>query len=352
MIDIRPILFVNGLLLVTVGAGMLMPMVIDLGYDNPDWQVFLGSALFTLFVGASLVIAYRTGSDALSLKQAFVLTASAWVVIPAFAAIPFVFSEFNMSYTDAFFEAMSGVTTTGSTVITGLDFAPPGLLMWRALLQWLGGVGIVVMAVAVLPMLQVGGMQLFKIEGYGTPDKILPRATQISGAITLYYLAITIGCVIALWLAGLTPFDAVAHAMTTVATGGFSTYDASIGHFSNHWIEVIVTIFMVLAAMPFVLQISALRGRPMALLKDAQTQGFLLLLVILIAVATAWMNAALDYSATAALREASFNIVSIITGTGFASVDYDRWGPVSEVFFFCIMFIGGCAGSTSCGIKI
>ncbi|MFZ5609983.1 MAG: TrkH family potassium uptake protein [Pseudomonadota bacterium] len=352
MLDLRPILFVNGLLLVMLGAGMAAPAAVDLAFGNPDWRVFLAAAALTVFVGGNLMLAYRTGSDRLDLKQAFLMTTAAWTLIPAFAALPFVFSELSLSYTDAYFEAMSGITTTGSTVIVSLDQAPPGLLLWRAVLQWLGGIGIVVMAVSVLPMLQIGGMQLFKIEAYGTPDKILPRAAQIAGAITILYLSLTVLCVAALWAAGMSAFDAVAHAMTTIATGGYSTYDASVGYFDSALIEAIITGFMLIASMPFVLHLYALRGRPLILLRDAQVRFFLGLVALLIAATMLWLVIFKGFAADAALRYASFNIVSVLTGTGYASTDYNAWGAFSTTLFFFVMFIGGCAGSTSCGIKI
>lgn len=352
MVDLRPVLFVNGLLLLMVGGAMLVPAAVDLIYGNPDSIVFFASALLTLFVGGNLAIAYRLSSDHLTLKQAFIMTTLAWILIPAFGALPFVFSELSLSYTDAFFEAMSGITTTGSTVISGLDNAPPGLLLWRSILQWLGGIGIVVMAVSVLPMLQVGGMQLFKIEAYGTPDKILPRAAQIAGAITTLYLLLTLACVIALWSAGMTAFDAVAHAMTTIATGGYSTHDASIGHFNDPQIETIITIFMVLASLPFILLLYALRGRPTMMFRDQQVRFFLGLVVFLILATSAWLTSFKDFTPLDALRGASFNVVSILTGTGYASTNYNAWGAFSTTLFFSVMFIGGCAGSTSCGIKV
>lgn len=352
MLDFRPVFFVNGILLLMVGVAMLIPAMIDLAYGNPDAVVFFASALLTLFVGGNLALAYRLSSDHLTLKQAFIMTTLAWILIPAFGALPFIFSELSLSYTDAFFEAMSGITTTGSTVISGLDNAPPGLLMWRSILQWLGGIGIVVMAVSVLPMLQVGGMQLFKIEAYGTPDKILPRAAQIAGAITTLYLLLTLGCVIALWSVGMPAFDAVAHAMTTIATGGYSTHDASIGYFDNPKIEAIITVFMITASLPFILLLYSLRGQPQMMFKDQQVRFFIGLVALLILGTSYWLVTFKGFSAFDAFRGASFNTVSILTGTGYASTNYSAWGAFSTTLFFVVMFIGGCAGSTSCGIKI
>ncbi|MEM6833094.1 MAG: TrkH family potassium uptake protein [Pseudomonadota bacterium] len=352
MIDFRPVLWVNGVLLAPFGAAMGMPLAIDIINKNQDWQVFAWSGGFTLLFAALLTNAYRATADRLTLQQAFLMTVSAWVIIPAFAALPFFFSELELSLTDSYFEAMSGLTTTGSTVISGLDNAPPGLLIWRALLQWLGGIGIVVMAVAVLPMLQIGGMQVFHMESSDTSDKILPRAGQIIGALSLLYLGLTIACVIALLLTGLSAFDAIAHAMTTVATGGFSTKDASVGHFNSWQAETVITCFMFLAALPFVAFLKMGQGNLRAMTRDAQAKFFAALVGILVVGIATWLSVEKGYSPVESLRYASFNVISIITGTGYASVDYGSWGAFSANFFFVIMFIGGCAGSTSCGIKV
>jgi trk system potassium uptake protein TrkH len=352
MIDFRPVLWVNGMLLAPFGAAMAMPMAIDLVNSNQDWQVFAISGATTLFFAIMLIFAYRSEAEKLNLQQAFLMTATAWVIIPGFAALPFIFSDLNLSITDAYFEAMSGLSTTGATVISGLDNAPPGLLMWRALLQWLGGIGIVVMAVAVLPMLQIGGMQVFQMESSDTSDKILPRAGQIIGALSLLYLSLTVACVLCLSLTGLSPFDAVAHAMTTVATGGYSTKDASIGHFRSWKTEAVITIFMLSSALPFVAYLKMAQGKSRAVIDDAQVRFFLSLVLFLVVAITAWLVFEKNYDPFEGLRYASFNIVSVITGTGYASVDYGAWGAFSANFFFVIMFIGGCAGSTSCGIKV
>ena len=232
---------------------MLVPSIVDAAYNNADTVVFLVSSGITFFVGMLLVLSNRGIGDELQLKQAFVLTVMVWVILPTFSALPFMFSELNLSFTNAYFEAMSGLTTTGSTVITGLDNAPPGILIWRAILQWLGGVGIIVMAVAVLPMLRIGGMQLFRMESSDTSEKILPRAAQVSGAIAILYLALSFLCFAALFFAGLDTFDAAAHAMTTIATGGFSTSDQSIGRFNSATVDYIVTLFMIIWSLPFFL---------------------------------------------------------------------------------------------------
>ncbi len=352
MPDFRPILFIIGLLLTVFGLGMLVPMIVDLAFSNRDWLVFLGGAGSTVFIGLGLVLANFGTTGNLTLRQAFLLTASIWIILPLFAAIPFIFSDLNLSFTDAYFEAMSGVTTTGATVISGLDTAPPGILLWRGLLQWFGGIGIVVMAVAVLPMLQIGGMQIFKVESFDTSEKILPRAKQLSGMIMAVYIGLTAVCAAALMAAGLGPLDAGVHAMTTIATGGYSTSDSSVGIFDSALVDAIVTLFMIAGSLPFVLMILALRGKPLSLWRDSQVQVFLAILMVICGLVAAWLVILKGFDIPSALRYASFNVVSILTGTGYSTTDYGQWGAFSTAIFFMVMFIGGCAGSTSCGIKI
>jgi len=352
VLDLRPILLVNGILLALLGLAMLLPAVADLTIDHSDAQVFLAAAAITLFVGVSFTLTNWGHAGNLNVQQAFILTTSAWVFAPAFAALPFVFCELGMDYTDAFFEAMSGLTTTGSTVVTNLNSAPPGILLWRALLQWLGGIGIIVMAVAVLPMLQVGGMQLFRLESSEASEKMLPRATQIAGSIAIVYVGFSVLCMLSYWAAGMSSFDAIAHAMTTIATGGFSTSDQSIGGFNSAAIDATAVFFMVMGSLPFLLYFQVLQGKPKPLLRDSQVQWFVATALILVAIMTVYQLATGANEGLKAFRYASFNVISIMTGTGYATTDYGAWGPFAVMAFFCIMFIGGCAGSTSCGIKI
>jgi trk system potassium uptake protein TrkH len=352
-LDLRPIYFIIGLLLNTLAVGMLLPAAVDLAEGNPDWQVFMLSAGVTLFVGLALVFAGRSRDKMnFTIRQGFIMATFSWLVMTIFAALPFTFSELEMSYTDAFFEAMSGITTTGSTVITGLDYAPPGLLLWRALLQWLGGIGIIVMAVAIMPMLHVGGMQLFKVEAFETSDKALPKAAQISASISAIYVGLTAIWAFALWFAGMTPFEAVAHSMTTIATGGFSTSDGSVGHFNSGTIDAIITIGMIIGSLPFMLYLRALSGNFTALFKDTQVQWFAVIILLLIMMSTGFLWLQEGYDPVQSLRFGAFNVVSIITGTGYATTDYQLWGHFAWPIFFFIMFIGGCSGSTTCGIKI
>lgn len=354
--DFRPIFLVIGLLLTTLGCAMLLPAIVDLMADNDDWRVFTLSGILTILVGAGLYGGASGTTTHLTTKQAFIMTVFTWIALSAFGSLPYLWSGIVPTYTDAMFESFSGLTTTGATVITNLDNAPPGILLWRGIQQWLGGLGIIVMAVAVLPMLQIGGMQLFKIEAFETAEKIMPRATQISGSLTLVFLFFTVLCVIAYLGAGMALDDAVVHAMTTVATGGFSTKDASMGHFDSTPIHLVAVAFMILGSIPFILYVQAVRGQSIALWKDSQVRVFLAILTILVLIA--WsiysLTTPTDHVAgnQSGFMLALFNVTSIMTGTGYATADYSAWGPVSNMFFFIIMFIGGCAGSTSCGIKI
>ena len=356
MSDLRPVLFVIGILLVTLAGAMLLPAAVDAAADvaaaEAVWPAFLVSAALCLFVGGGLILTNRGGRAEFSTRQAFVLTTLSWVVIAAFGALPLTFSGLGLSYTDAFFEAMSGITTTGSTVIAGLDSAPRGLLLWRALLQWLGGIGIIVIALAILPMLQVGGMQLFRFESSEPSEKALPRVAQIAVVVGLIYLGLSVVCVVALWAAGMTPFEAVAHAMTTIATGGFSTSDRSIAQFDSAAIDWIITAFMIVGSLPFVLYFAVLRRRAGELARDSQVRWFLGIVVGSVAGVALWLWLGQESAPAEAIRYAAFNVVSIITGTGYSTADYGLWGAFPVTAFFFFMFIGGCAGSTSCGIKI
>jgi trk system potassium uptake protein TrkH len=344
---------VCGLLLIGLGIAMLVPMLADLSVGHEDWEVFLASAALTLFVGAALVLANR-GADfaALTTRQIFMLTTLAWTSVAAFAALPLALSGLGLSIADAVFEAVSGITTTGSTVMTGLDTAPPGILLWRGILQWLGGIGIIVTGVAILPVLSVGGMQLFRSESSDRSEKVLPRSAQIASAIGGLYLALTIACFSTYWALGMTPFEATVHAMTTVATGGYSTSDASIGHFASPAIEWAATVFMAAGGIPFVLYLQALRGRPGQLWTDVQVRWYLAVLVGASLLLTLWLVRQHGTPPLEALRSAAFTATSIMTGTGYASTDYGLWGTFPIILLFFLKCMGGCTGSTTGGIKM
>lgn len=351
MLDLRPVVFVNGILVSILAVAMMVPAAVDAVAGHPDWEVFAASGALTLFLGTAMALSTRSGWSGFSVRQAFLMTNLAWIVVAFFGALPFAFSELQLSFTDAFFEAMSGVTTTGSTVIVGLDDAPPGILLWRAILQWLGGIGIIVMAVSILPILRVGGMQMFRIEAFEA-DKVLPRAAQMAAEIAIVYFTLTGCAAILLWLLGMSGFDAIAHAMTAIATGGYSTRDASIGHFDSAEIDYAISLVMLMGSVPFVLYLRALRGQPLSLLRDTQVQWMLAILGCAIAILSIWLTWTDTMQPLSALRYTVFNVISIMTGTGYATSDFDLWGGFAMAVFFILMFIGGCAGSTTCGIKV
>ncbi len=352
MIDLRPIGYVIGLLVASLGATMLVPLVLDLVDDNGHWPGFLESAVITILTGGLVALACANGvSQRLSLRQTFLLTTMVWIMLPIFGALPFVFGETKAPFTDAFFEAMSGLTTTGSTVFTGLDDLPRSLLLWRATLQWLGGIGIIVVAMVFLPELRVGGMQIFRSEGFDTMGKILPRAAEISSSISIIYFSLTIACAFAYAATGMDRFDSIVHAMTTVSTGGMATSDRSFIDMSAaaHYVAVV---FMILAALPFVRFVQILAGSAQPLWTDPQVRGLMTVITVCVLLITSWVWGREAVLSEVAFREALFNVTSIMTGTGYANADYMTWGTFPVVMFFFIGLVGGCAGSTSCSVKI
>ncbi len=352
---LRPVLFLTGGMLAALGVLMLVPTAVDALAGTPDWQGFAASSALTLACGIGLLwVTHCRLTGGLTIRQSFVLTPLSWLAVSAFGAIPLFLSDYDGlagNYTNAFFEAMSGLTTTGSTVLTGLDTAPPGMLLWRALLQWVGGIGIIAAAVAILPALGVGGMQLFRTESSDRSEKVMPRARPIAKAIGLVYLTLTVLCAAAYWLAGMTTFDAVAHALTTISTGGYLTSDASMANWDSPAIHWIATVFMLSGSIPFVLYVRMLRGERDTL-RDSQVRTLLGILVVVIVGLTAWLVVTGRYGLADAARHAAFNVVSILSTTGFATTDYGLWGGAVVGLFFGLMLVGGCAGSPSGGMKI
>lgn len=351
-VPLGPVLFVLGLLLSVLGTAMILPGIVDLWAGDTDWAGFLIGACVIVLVGLLLCLTHQGEEISLNRQQAFILTVAAWVGIAAAAAVPFVFSRLQLTYTDAFFEAISGLTTTGATVIVGLDTAPPGLLLWRSLLQWLGGVGIILMAIALLPFLRVGGMQLFKMESSDTHGKVVARVNQLGLGIVVVYTGLTGLCALGYVIGGMTLFEAVNHAMTTVSTGGYSTSDGSMGHFHSLWMLWNGTAFMIAGSLPFTLWIQALRGNPLGLLGNVQVRTFLLFLALVTVVLSGWLDWDGHMPFAAALSHVAFNVVSVVTTTGYASQDYTGWGVLAVAAFFALTFVGGCTGSTAGGIKI
>lgn len=352
MLDLRPVFFVIGLMLAALGLAMFIPMAVDLGFEDRSWPSFALSGIFTTIIGSVLALTTYTPQPTLTSRAAFLLTVLSWVVLSCFAAIPFLMVPTNLSVTDALFEAISGITTTGSTIMTALGDQPKGVLLWRAILQWIGGVGIIVTAMAVLPMLRIGGMQLFRLESSDMGEKLLPRAASLAAWIGGIYIVLTLACAVGYMLVGMSVFDAFAHAMTTLATGGYSTSDLSMGGFMDNGADLVCIAFMLAGGMPFGMYLLMVRGNLRAPLQDPQVRTFLIIVTVLIILITFFLWVTSDFGRMRALRLAAFNVISIVTGTGYATHDYNSWGPFAVAAFFTFMFVGGCAGSTACSIKI
>ncbi len=349
---IAPIIYLIGLLLCILSLFMIIPALVDWFYGNDDWPAFVGASFITLFVGSICYLSNKgIVTEHLELRQAFLLTNSAWISIALFGSIPFMLSEIDMSFTDAIFESTSGITTTGATVINNLDTTSHGILIWRALLQWLGGVGIIVMALAVLPMLSIGGMQLFKTESYETPDKVVPKAASFAAGISMVYISLTTLWALMLWIAGMPIFDSIAHAMTTIATGGYSTKSESLAAFASSSIEIIIILGMIVGSLPFVHYLSISKNGFKNLIKDDQVKLFLTLIIFVVFIISIYLSFQ-NIPYVDAIRLASFNVISILTGTGFGTSDFNNWGGFPTTILLILMFVGGCAGSTTCGLRM
>ena len=348
----KTVFFATGALLIILGVFMLIPFIVEFIYNEKSGS-FLSSAAITAFIGALLVLANLEENRKLNLQQAFLLTVLSWLSVAIFGSIPFILSNLELSIVDSFFESMSGITTTGSTIITDLDEAPKSILIWRAILQWLGGIGIIVMAITILPLLNVGGMQLFRMESAGNAEKILPKTREVTLIISAIYLFLTLSCGASYWFAGMNLFDSIAHSMTTIATGGFSTYSDSIGHFQNPKIEIVSIIFIILGSVPFIAYLKFIKGNKKIFFTDVQIKGLIYILSISVLVMFLYLmfsNKELNFFNN--LRISTFNVVSVLSGTGYVTADFSSWGKFPLIFFLFLMFIGGCAGSTTCGIKI
>ena len=352
MRDFRSIINIIGLLLCIEAAAMLLPMTYGFFYNNEDWLQFLYSSLITFFIGIILYFSFRKKNMKLGIRQAFVLTITSWIVISLFGAIPFVYSSSALSYTDAFFESVSGITTTGSTVIYNLENLSEGILLWRSLLQWFGGIGIIVLAMAILPTLQIGGMQLLHMEHDDPYEKTIPKVNRFVLELFLLYIFLSIICGILYFINGMSGFDSIIHAMTTISTGGFSSHDQSFGYFDSFKIETISIIFMIVGSLPFVLYLQFIHRQNKNFLKDDQVKLFFKVILLIVILTTIWLKINLNTDFLTSFRMALFNITSILTGTGYSSSNFANWGSYGTVIMMIIMFVGGCAGSTTGGIKI
>ncbi len=350
---LRPVLHLLGYLWFGLGLMMLFPIAVDIVYGGGVWDSFLVAAGMAMFLGLALTITTAGEPLRLRARQAFLVTGASWVTSGFVAAMPFVFAGVGEGPVDSLFEAVSGLTTTGATVLSDLESLPRAVLFWRAQLQWLGGIGVIVMAIAIFPFLGIGGMALFRTESSDKSEKVLPRTREIAVRIAGLYAFLSFTCALAYWFAGMSGFDAVTHAMTTVSTAGFSTYDASLGAFTQPAIHWIAVIFMVLGALPFALYIQCMtHGEFGRILANPQARSFLIFLGTIIVVLAIWLMANHDLAFFEATTLAALNVTSVVTTTGYASSDYSAWGAFPLALFFVLMFVGGCTGSTAGGIKI
>ena len=349
MSNYKTVFFTLGILQIILGIFMLVPIFVQFFFKEID-SSFFGASIITIIFGTLFFLSNLDHDKKLNLQQAFLLTALSWLSIAIFGSLPLIFSEVNFSFTNAFFESMSGITTTGSTIIPNLEEMPKAILLWRAILQWLGGIGIIVMAITLMPIMNVGGMQLFKISNSDSSEKILPKSKEIALRLIYIYSGLTTLCAISYKILGMNTFDSITHSMTTIATGGFSNYNESIGFFNSFSIEISAMIFIILGSLPFIAYIKFLNGNKRIFFSDIQIRTFLKIILISILILSIYLF--LDKSSELNFRTVLFNVISILTGTGYVNAQFDNWGGFPLIIFIGLMFIGGCAGSTTCGIKI
>ena len=349
MSNYKTVFFTLGILQIILGISMIIPVFVQIFFSELD-SSFIGASIVTIIFGSLFFLSNLDHDKKLNLQQAFLLTALSWLSIAVFGSIPFLLSSMSLSITDSFFESMSGITTTGSTIISNLETAPRSILFWRAILQWLGGIGIIVMAITLMPIMNVGGMQLFRISNNDSSEKILPKSKEIALRLIYIYSILTILCAIFYKLFGMSYFDSLTHSMTTIATGGFSNYNESIGYFDNAYIEIVSMTFIILGSLPFIAYIKFLNGDRQIFKSDSQIITFLKIILFSIIVLSLYLSfTEIDKFN---LRSIFFNVISIISGTGYVNDQFDNWGSFTIVLFLSLMFIGGCAGSTTCGVKV
>ncbi|WP_440681548.1 TrkH family potassium uptake protein [Candidatus Pelagibacter sp. HIMB1623] len=349
MSNYKTVFFTLGILQIILGVSMFIPIIVQFFYSEID-SSFFGSSIVTIIFGTLFFLSNLDHDKKLNLQQAFLLTALSWISIAIFGSLPFVFSSIELSITDSFFESMSGITTTGSTIISDLENAPKSLLLWRAILQWLGGIGIIVMAITLMPIMNVGGMQLFKISSNDSSEKILPKSKEIALRLIYIYSGLTGVCAITYWIFGMGKFDSLTHSMTTIATGGFSNYNESIGYFNSLPIEISSMFFIILGSIPFIAYIKFISGNKKIFLNDIQIKTFLKIIIFTVIILSIYLLFSNHENFN--LRSIFFNTISILSGTGYVNAEFDRWGSFPITLFLALMFIGGCAGSTACGVKI
>jgi trk system potassium uptake protein len=351
MSNYKTVFFTLGILQIILGISMVIPILTQIIYSEID-SSFIGAAIISIIFGVLFFLSNLNHDKKLNLQQAFLLTALSWLSIAVFGSLPFIFSKLELSITDSFFESMSGITTTGSTIILNLQDAPKSILLWRAMLQWLGGIGIIVMAITLMPIMNVGGMQLFKISSNDSSEKLLPKSKEVALRLIYVYLTLTTFCAFTYKIFGMSIFDSITHSMTTIATGGFSNYNESIGYFNSLPIEISSMIFIILGSLPFIAYIKFLNGNKKIFFSDVQIKSFIKIIIFSVILLSTYMIFYSSDFSLVNLRPIFFNVISILTGTGYVAGEFDMWGNFPLVFFLSLMFIGGCAGSTTCGIKI
>ena len=353
MRNLYPVIFIVSVMFILLSIFMTLPVHLLAFSGAPNAMAFAKSAAIVCGLGIlGILCTYRQPRD-LKPRFMFVLTVSSWLIVALLSALPFYLSNHGISMTDAFFESTSGITTTGATVFSGLDQMDPDLLLWRSILQWMGGIGIIGMFVAVLPFLRVGGMRLFSTESSEWTDKALPRMKTLSRSLLFVYVVLTAFGVLIYWLSGMTLFDAFNHGLTSISTGGFSTSDQSMGKF-NDLILLESTLIMILGSLPFFLYVREIHGQHGVLFRDQQVRLFLAILFVVPVLITLyrWWVSPIPFNPLHNYVATLFNVTSVITTTGYASEDYSTWGPLAFVVFFFLMFVGGCSGSTAGGMKI
>ena len=330
MSNYKTVFFTLGILQIILGVFMFIPILVQFIYLEID-SSFFGASIVTIIFGILFFLSNLDHDKRLTLQQAFLLTALSWLSIAIFGSLPFIFSDLDFSFTNAFFESMSGITTTGSTIISNLDEMPRSILLWRAILQWLGGIGIIIMAITLMPIMNVGGMQLFKISNNDSSEKILPKSKEIALRLIYIYSSLTALCALSYKFLGMNIFDSLTHSMTTIATGGFSNYNQSIGFFNSVSIEISAMIFIILGSLPFIAYIKFLGGNKKIFLSDIQIKTFIKIIFFSVIVLTIYLS--LSNSNQLNLRSIFFNVLSILTGTGYVHAQFDNWGGFSLVVF-------------------
>ena len=346
----QPVLMICGYFISVLGIAMLLPAALDIYYSGLNWSIFINASIVSVFIGLSLFLANRGKIKDISIQQAYLLTVISWVSVTLLAALPFIF--YGTHWTDAVFEAASGISTTGATIYGNVEALPHSVLLWRALLNGMGGVGIVIFAIAMLPFLGIGGMQIFQRENSDVNEKFMPKISYIAKRIIAVYSFLLIACLLSLKMAGMGWFDALCHALSTISTGGFSTKNTSVGYFNDASVDWIITLFMFLGAVPLTLYHSLLATKDIHSLRSTQVAAFVKVLLIYVGFMSIWLMYNHVYEPFNALRYAAFNVVSIVTSTGFSSANWLNWGAFTATAFVVFALTGGCTGSTSGGVKI